>query len=396
MSALMNTRVNTRVSTQLSPVIGDEMDFRSSPSQSVGVELELQILNSRDYNLGRDAADLIQMVEKNGCPGAVKPEITESMVEINSSIHQGHESLVLELVAIRDAVTAAAARLNLCIAGGGSHPFHKWSERRIYPTERFKHLLEVYGYLAKQFTIFGQHVHIGCPDGDSAIYLTHALARYVPHFIALSASSPFQQGVDTAYQSSRLNTMSAFPLYGQIPFVHTWREFTDYFTKMRGYGIVESMKDFYWDVRPKPEFGTVEIRVFDTPLTVERAAGLAAYAQSLACYLLAKRPYEPSRDVYALYNHNRFQACRYGLEGTLVDAHTQRHAGLRDEILDTMTRIASHAVAPGNAAALVRLAAAVRGGEGDAAWLRKTYDKHKSLNAVARLQSDLWMNRLVE
>src|SRR5665647_2838431 len=123
---------------------------------------------------------------------------------------------------------------------------------------------------------------------------------------------------DTSYQSSRLNTVSAFPLSGQLPFVHSWEEFTIFFNKMRGYGVVESMKDFYWDIRPKPEYGTVEIRVFDTPLTVERAALLAAYAQSLARYLLTERPHAPSRDVYALYSHNRFQACRYGFEGTLV------------------------------------------------------------------------------
>jgi carboxylate-amine ligase len=324
----------------------------------------------------------------------VKPEITESMVEINSSIHQGYESLVVELTAIRDAMTAAAERLNVRVAGGGSHPFHKWSERRIYPTERFKYLLELYGYLAKQFTIFGQHVHLGCPDGDAAIYLAHSLSRYVPHFIALSASSPFQQGEDTAYQSSRLNTVSAFPLSGQVPFVQTWDEFIDYYNKMRAYGIVESMKDFYWDVRPKPEYGTVEIRVFDTPLTVERAAWIAAYAQSLASYLLSERPHAPSRDVYTLYNHNRFQACRYGLDGTLVDAYTQRHMGLRDEILDTMQRVSGHAAALGNAAALEKLAADVRSGEGDAGWLRKVYKERKSLNDVARLQSDLWMGRV--
>lgn len=122
------------------------------------------------------------------------------MIELNSSIHLSYESLLAELKQIRDAVAQAAAQLNLRIAGGGSHPFHKWSERRIYPTERFKHLLEVYGYLAKQFTVFGQHIHIGCPDGDAAVYLTHMLSRYIPHFIALSASSPFQQGADTGCQ----------------------------------------------------------------------------------------------------------------------------------------------------------------------------------------------------
>lgn len=372
---------------------GNDMEFRSSPGFTIGVELELQILNSRDYNLARDAADLIGLLEKNRHPGAIKPEITESMVELNSSIHQSHDSLADELRQIRDAMAQAAGRLNVRIAGGGSHPFHKWSERRIYPTERFKHLLNVYGYLAKQFTIFGQHVHIGCPDGNDAFYLIHMLSRYVPHFIALSASSPFQQGEDTSYQSSRLNTVSAFPLSGHAPFVHSWNEFIDYFNKMRGFGIVESMKDFYWDIRPKPEYGTVEVRVFDTPLTVERAALLAAYAQSLARYLLTERPHAPSRDVYSLYNHNRFQACRYGFNGKLVDAYTQRHIGLREDVLDTMRLVERHAAELGNGAALGQLAADVEADRSDAAWLRETYRHSNSLNDVARLQSDLWMGR---
>ncbi len=368
-----------------------EMEFKPSNGQSVGVELELQILNSRDFDLARDAADLIGLLEKSPPPGAVKPEITESMIEVNSSIHHGHDTLVAELKLIRDAVTQAARRLNIRIAGGGSHPFHTWVDRRIYPTERFNYLLELYGYLAKQFTIFGQHVHIGCPDGDAAIYLAHILSRYVPHFIALSASSPFQQGEDTSYQSSRLNTVSAFPLSGQLPFVHSWSEFLQYFEKMRGYGIVDSMKDFYWDIRPKPEYGTVEIRVFDTPLTVERAALLAAYAQTLARHILADRPLAPERDVYVLYNYNRFQACRYGLDAKLVDAYTRRTVSLREEVLDTLKMLSPHAAALDNGRALVQLGADVEGARTDAAWLRQSYKERKSLNDVARMQSDLWM-----
>ena len=313
------------------------------------------------------------------------------MIELNSSIHEGHATLVSELRKIRDAVTQAAQRLNVHIAGGGSHPFHMWADRRIYPTERFNNLLSVYGYLAKQFTIFGQHVHIGCPDGDAAVYLTHSLSRYVPHFIALSASSPFQQGEDTAYQSSRLNTVSAFPLSGQIPFVHSWEEFINYFNKMRNFGIVESMKDFYWDIRPKPEFGTVEIRVFDTPLTVERAALLAAYAQSLARHILTERPLAPSRDVYVLYNHNRFQACRYGLESRIVDAYTERQVSLKEDILETLAVVTPHAAALGNAEALAQLREDIAAGRTDAGWLREQHRERGSLNDVARMQSDLWM-----
>jgi carboxylate-amine ligase len=367
------------------------LDFQPSRSFSVGVELELQILNSRDYNLARDAGDLLALLEKMPHPGEVKPEITESMIELNSSVHHRHETLIAELISIRDTLAQAAGRLNLRIAGGGSHPFHTWNDRRVYPTERFRHILEVYGYLAKQFTIFGQHVHIGCPDGDAALYLIHALARYVPHFIALSASSPFQQGEDTSYQSSRLNTVSAFPLSGQAPFVHAWSEFISYFNKMKGFGVVESMKDFYWDIRPKPEYGTVEIRVFDTPLTVERAAMLAAYAQSLARYLLLERPLTPLRDVYLLYSHNRFQACRYGLEGTLVDAYTQRHVGIRADVLDMLKIIAPHGHELGASAALSHLAEDAAGQLDDAAWLRQQYKSGGSLNDVARMQSELWM-----
>ena len=357
----------------------------------MGVELELQILNSRDYNLARDAADLLALLKKMPHPGEVKPEITESMIELNSSVHHRHETLIAELARIRDTLAEAAGRLNLRIAGGGSHPFHAWTDRRIYPTERFRRILEVYGYLAKQFTIFGQHVHIGVPDGDAALYLIHALSRYVPHFIALSASSPFQQGEDTSYQSSRLNTVSAFPLSGHAPFVQTWPEFIGYFTKMKGFGIIESMKDLYWDIRPKPEYGTVEIRVFDTPLTVERAALLAAYAQALARYLLLERPLAPLRDVYLLYSHNRFQACRYGLDGTLVDAYTQRHVGIRDDVLDTLKVIAPHARELGAATALGQLAEDIAGRPDDAAWLREQYKNRGSLNDVARMQSELWM-----
>src|SRR5688572_26593251 len=331
--------------------MSESLDFKPSSPLSIGTELELQILNARDFNLARDAADLIGLLDKNGHPGAVKPEITESMIELNSSVHQRHETLAAELRALRDAVVRSAERLNVHIAGGGSHPFHNWNDRRIYPTERFRQILEQYGYLAKQFTIFGQHVHVGCPSGDEAIYLAHVLARYVPHFIALSASSPFQQGEDTSYQSSRLNTVSAFPLSGQMPFVHSWSEFQDFFNKMRAYGIVESMKDFYWDIRPKPEYGTVEIRVLDTPLTIERAAALVAYVQALARHLLTDRPRAPSRDVYTLHNYNRFQACRYGLGGTFVDAYSERHVNLRDDVLQTLEVIAPHAAELGSAPA---------------------------------------------
>jgi carboxylate-amine ligase len=251
-------------------------------------------------------------------------------------------------------------------------------------------VVERYGYLAKQFTVFGQHIHIGCSSGDDAVFLTHMLTRYVPHFIALSAASPFYQGMDTSFQSSRLTAVSAFPLAGHIPFVADWGEFREYFARMKGFGIVESMKDFYWDIRPKPEYGTIEVRVCDTPLTVHRAALLAAYAQALCAWHLEERPVRPSRDVYLVNSYNRFEACRYGYRGTLVDAYAARKVALSEDILETAARIAPHAGRLGCGSLIDELAAGVRSGESEAAWLRARHAARGSLAHVVRDACARW------
>ena len=368
----------------------DELAFAPSAALSLGVELELQLVRAHDFDLARDAADLLRRLEKRRLPGAVKPEITESMIELNSSVHTSAASLMEELETVHRAVVQDAGVLNVRIAGGGSHPFHDWADRRIYPNERFLHVVERYGYLAKQFTVFGQHIHIGCASGDDAVFLAHILTRYVPHFIALSAASPFYQGVDTSFQSSRLTAVSAFPLAGHIPFVADWAQFRDYFSRMKGFGIVASMKDFYWDIRPKPEYGTLEIRVCDTPLTVRRAALLAAYAQALCACHLEERTLEPSRTTYLVNSYNRFEACRYGYRGTMVDPYAARKISIGEDILDTAARIAPHAERLGCRGLVEELAAGVRNGETEAAWLRARLAARGSLAHVVRDACARW------
>ncbi|MGE5826094.1 MAG: YbdK family carboxylate-amine ligase [Bacteroidota bacterium] len=368
----------------------DEMHFRPSARASIGIELELQLVRAHDLDLARDAEDLLGRLAKRRLPGAAKPEITESMIELNSSVHLRHGTLAEELRTMRDIVVKEAGLLNLRVSGGGSHPFHDWADRRIYPTERFRSILERYGFLAKQFTVFGQHIHVGCPTGDDAVYLVHVMTRYVPHFIALSAASPFYQGEDTSFQSSRLTAISAFPLAGHMPFVRDWAEFLEYYDTMRDFGIVASMKDFYWDIRPKPEYGTIEIRVCDTPLTVERAALLAAYAQALVAYHLAERPREPARAVYQVNSFNRFEASRFGCAGELIEPFERRRAKIGEDILDTIRTVMPHAARLGAGDALAELAAGVHRGYSDAAWLRARFAEAGSLLDVVRESSTAW------
>ncbi len=319
-------------------------EFKSSENYTVGVELELQLINLSSFDLTASSPDLIHLLNKQDFPGVFTPEMTEGMIEINTTVHHQYNEMLTQLQLARDVLVKACDKLNIGICGGGTHPFQTWSKQKIYDKERFNEISSRYGYLAKQFTVFGQHVHIGCNSGDNALYLLHALNRYLPHFIALSASSPFIQNTDTFFNSARLNSVFAFPLSGHAPFILNWEQFdNEYFTKMQKTGTINSMKDFYWDLRPKPEYGTIELRVCDTPLTVKKAAVIAAYLQALCCYILEDKHYQPAKDDYLVYNYNRFQACRFGLNGSIVHPKSYTSILLREDILDTIYKVEASA-----------------------------------------------------
>ena len=368
--------------------------FSQSAPLTLGVELELQIVSGQDYNLVGAAPDLLREMAGRQHPGDVKPEITDSMIELSTDICQDYQDALTQLRSIRYQLVSQADRLGILLSGGGTHPFQHWGHQAIFDAPRFHHLSQLYGYLAKQFTIFGQHVHIGCPDPDQALWLLHAFGRYIPHLITLSAASPFVQGIDTGFQSARLNSVFAFPLSGRAPFVLTWDDFAAYYRKMVATGVVKSMKDFYWDIRPKPEFGTIELRVMDTPLTVERAAQIAAYAQALARYLLQEKPCTPQEDDYLVYTYNRCQACRFGYDGRLVVPGTAEQRVIRDDILRTMATIEMHAYDLGSTEALNLLRTEVLQGRNGASEVRDAWAREGSLEEVVRQGSERWAGRL--
>lgn len=355
--------------------------FKRSESLSLGVELELQLINLSDFDLSESSPDVLELLRRKPFPGSFSPELTESMIEVATHVHTNYTALLNQLTEIRRALSAAGERLNIGICGGGAHPFQLWSDRRISKKPRYQKASLLYGYLAEQFTIFGQHVHVGCKNGDEALFLLHALSRYIPHFIALSASSPFVQGKDTMFHSARLNSVFAFPLSGRAPFLLKWEDFESYFLKMEQTGIVSSMKDFYWDLRPKPEYGTIELRVCDTPLSVERAAALACYLQALCLYLLEHNEPNPLEDDYLVYNYNRFQGCRFGLEGTLIHPKSHEQFSLKEDILATIRRIQPHAEALHCMEALEQIVRIVQDGN-DASYLRQAYRERGSVEGA--------------
>jgi carboxylate-amine ligase len=366
--------------------------FRQSPALSLGVELELQLVSLRDFDLTRAATDLLGSLVADGSQGDIKLEITESMIEISTLPQSSVDGIASDLAGLRDILRAQACRHNIAICGGGAHPFHRWPDRRICPGERFDALYQRYGYLAKQFTVFGQHVHVGVASADDAIWLTQALGVYVPDFIALSASSPYIDGEDTFYQSARLNAVSAFPLSGQCPPLADWADFHRHFSFLQACGIAQSIKDLYWDVRPKPEFGTVEIRVCDTPLSIEKACALTALAQSLAAWLLRERPALDTAGQAHVARYNKFQACRFGLEATIADPLSQTTQPLRARLSRLLDVLEPDARALGCAHWLEQLRNAFIPGHGDAEWLRARRTALGNLNDVVREAGQRWLD----
>jgi carboxylate-amine ligase len=337
--------------------------FKTSQPLAMSVELELQLVSLSDFDLVPACADMLALLRRAPFPGQVLPEATRSMIRIDSSAHASYANLLTELRQHRDSLLPAGDRLNVGVCGGGAHPFQQRSYR---------------------FRVFGQQIHIGCGSGEQALYLLHALNRYIPHFIALSASSPFVQGQDTQFHSARLHADFAFPLSGRAPFLLDWESFgRDYFARMESAGIVRGMTDLHWDLRPKPESGTIELRVCDTPLYVERAAALAAYLQALCRHLLEGGEAPPREDDYLVYNYNRFQACRFGLDGALVHPRTHETLSLREDILGTLRRLEPHARILGSSAALDHLYRVTHAGS-DAHHLRGAYAADGSVDAVVR------------
>lgn len=367
------------------------LNFHGSPALTIEVELELQLLDRGDCKLTPAAPSLLQAMEQSPWRERICPEISRAMVEICSAAHADHGMLRAEMAELRTVLTAAAEDLDILVAGGGAHPFQHTRDSGMLDDTRFRRLAASHGHHARQLTLFGLHIHLGCPDGDTAIYLTHRLGRFVPHFIALAAASPFWRGEDTGFACARLSSVCAVPLTGHLPCVRDWREFCRYFDRMRDFGIVESMQDFFWDIRPRPELGTVEVRVCDTPLTLEKACDLAVLGQILADFLLTEEVASPTADDYATYPVNRYNACRHGLAGEFIDPSTGRRTTLRSDLLRTLERLSRHAHRWHALEALERIERAAELGRSDADDLRDQHAIHGALEPLARFQADRWL-----
>ena len=315
------------------------IDFTPSRRTSLGVEWELELvdLDTRQLTSGSNAI-LAAMSPDGGEHPKAKHELLQSCVEVITGICQTVAEVREDLAGTVAEVSKYAADLNLGVMCSGTHPITDWATQQVTQNERYLSLMERNQWMARQLQIFGVHVHCGVRAPEKAIPIVNALLAYLPHFLSLSASSPYWIGSDTGLASYRSKIFEALPTAG-LPFqLSGWDAFEKYMDALVLSNSIQTIREVWWDIRPHPGFGTVELRICDGIPTLDEIGCVAALAQCLV-----ERFDKQLDDGYTLpeprpwlVRENKWRAARYGLDAEIVVDNAGSVRPVKDAINDVI------------------------------------------------------------
>lgn len=320
-----------------------ELTFRSSPRPTLGVELELLVLDPRTRDLVPGSVRILEACAAESVPG-VTAELMQSMIEVKTDICQNVAEVHDQLVPSLQRMHGIARSLGYGLALAGTHPFHQTSNSVVFPAERYERVLERLAWLAYQRVVFGLHVHVGVPGGEEALGVMTLLTPYLPHLVALSANSPYWHAADTGLASSRTALYNLLPHAGLPPYFGNWQEFHNYCRVMQDCKVMRSFKDVYWDIRPRPDFGTVEFRICDTPASLAATLGLVALTRCLVIWALRTLEEEPRRRRRDRRHNwigveNKWLATRYGLKAPYIRTPGGKRRPLAEDVAALIERL---------------------------------------------------------
>ena len=317
-----------------------EHSFKGPPF-TVGIEEELMILDGETLDLAQAIEPLLERVPPE-FEGQVKPELMASVLEIATKPCDDIPAAGRELTELRRMVAGIAAEQGLLIGAAGTHPFARWEEQRIVDDPRYHELVDELGYLARRELIFGTHVHVAIDGPDRAIYVADGIRNYLPLLLALSANSPFWRGHATGMHSTREAVFRAFPRQGIPPHYGTWEIYKHRVESMVRSSAIEDYTFMWWDVRPHPKLGTVEIRVCDQQTSLEDTLALAALTAAIARRF--SDSYDDGRPLVEhpseLIDDNKIRAAMRGIGARLIDFRAGRRvaaARLAEDLIEELS-----------------------------------------------------------
>jgi carboxylate-amine ligase len=289
----------------------------TGPAFSLGIEEELMILDAETLELVNAIESLLEAAPA----GEIKPELMESVLEVSTDPCMNTAEAGEQLRSLRRQVGQTAAKKNLTIGSAGTHPFAMWEDQRIVARPRYRDLISALRFVARQELIFGMHVHVGIDDADKAMHVANGMRVHVPVLLGLSANSPFWRADSTGLASTRTPIFRAFPRVGLPPYYRNWEDYERRIEFMITAKVIEDYTYLWHDVRPHPNFGTIEVRVMDSQTHIEHTLGLAALVQAMAKELAEH--YEAGKQLsdypFEMLDENKWLAARHGLDGELVD-----------------------------------------------------------------------------
>jgi len=300
--------------------------FGDSDPFTLGVEEEYMLLDPRSFDLVHHVDTMLTAVQNGEFIERIGPELMQSVLEISTPVCHTAGDVDRELRRLRTYVTELARAEELRVGSAGTHPFSLFERQRITARDRYRNLVDQLQYIARRELIFGLHVHVAVDDCEKAIQVMSALLVHLPDLLALSANSPFWRGESTGLSSSRQMVFAAFPRSGPPPRFRDYSDYAEVVGQLEKTGCIADYTHIWWDIRPHPRFGTIEVRVMDAVSRVEDTVALAAYIQSLV--KLYSDRYTVGQELPSyhriLTTENKWLAARYGLEAPLMDLSTGR------------------------------------------------------------------------
>ncbi len=335
-----------------------QIPFNASDRSSLGVEVELEIVDRGTGALVSAATSILDEVgaaHPGGQHPNVKHELLECTIEIITGICGTAAEARDDLQRTLKEVASCAEARGLALVCSGSHPFSDWHAQELSPDPRYAALIEEMQWVGRRLQIFGVHFHVGVRSAEKAIAIANALTTYLPHFLALSASSPYWAGRDTGMASSRSTVFENLPTAGLPYQLAGWREFEEFMETLMVAGAITGIREVWWDIRPHPDFGTVELRICDGVPTLAEVAALAALGQSLVEWFdvrLDRGEALPVRKDWVV-RQNKWRAARHGLDARILVDDRGTQSPLRREVADLVAQLAPVAARLGCADELV-------------------------------------------
>lgn len=293
------------------------MYFNGSVKYTLGVEIELQILDKTTWDLVPLAPTLLASAPSL-LSHRLSPEFIQSILEIQTGICFSVEDVENDLMQTISMAEELAEDNNCRLFSASLHPFARYRNQLLTTNKRYERIMDELQIVGRRFISQGFHVHVGVADGETAVKVCNRIQAYLPILLVLSNSSPYSEGVDTGLMSYRTTLFEALPLAGVYSFIDGWKGLVEDVERLQAIGIVDSLKDLWWDTRPNPGFGTVEIRICDLPVRFSDILAISSVMQALvATFAEEDYPCQPLNSY--ILQANKWQAARHGLNGYYVD-----------------------------------------------------------------------------